>query len=61
MMLAKVTQAPNNLYFDVTPISRITNSFIADLPSVDDSFINQFDTLFGRLSQIATVTWMTYY
>jgi hypothetical protein len=60
MMITKVTQAPINLYFDVTPISRILNSFLTDLQSVDDTYIDQFDYLFSRTSQIMTIIWMTY-
>jgi ABC-type multidrug transport system fused ATPase/permease subunit len=39
MMLDKVTNAPINLYFDVTPTSRILAYFNSDLKAFDMSFI----------------------
>ena len=37
-MLAKVFNAPINLYFDVTPIGRILNKFSKDLSGIEREF-----------------------
>jgi len=39
MMLEKVMHAPINLYFDVTPISRVTKSFSEDIHAIDYGFM----------------------
>ena len=39
LILDKISQAPINLYFDVTPSSRILQYFNSDLKAFDMSFI----------------------
>ena len=40
MMIDRITNAPVNLYFDITPTSRILNYFNVDLKSIDNFLVD---------------------
>lgn len=46
-MIARVLQAPVNLYFDTTPIGRIINKFSKDLNQIEMSFGWTFGTIYA--------------
>ena len=59
-MMAKVCNAPVNLYFDVTPVTRIINTFTIDLKQVDSFLVEQSQSLISKFYTICGVLVMTY-
>ena len=45
MMLDRITAAPVNLYFDITPTSRILNHFNIDLQAVNSFLVDSIQAL----------------
>lgn len=50
-LIAKVLNAPINLYFDVTPIGKILNRFSKDLAIIDEQIFWDFGTFLAQLYQ----------
>jgi ABC-type multidrug transport system fused ATPase/permease subunit len=56
-MLAKVLNAPINLYFDITPIGQILNRFSKDLMIMDSSLVFSISGFYGTLfNALASLT-----
>lgn len=57
MMMDRITHAPINLYFDMTPISRIMKHFSSDLKAFDMGFLH---TIMHGLSCVQVLCYSTY-
>jgi ABC-type multidrug transport system fused ATPase/permease subunit len=54
-MMAKIFNAPINLYFDVTPIGRILNKFSKDLSTVEQNFSYALGSFLAQLYQTISI------
>lgn len=61
MMVHKILKAPVNLYFDITPISRITGTFTRELYGIQVSLYSLFQEFAGMLMTVAITLVMTLY
>jgi ABC-type multidrug transport system fused ATPase/permease subunit len=59
MMLEKITAAPVNLYFDVTPTSRILNHFNIDLQAVNSFLVDSIQSLCWQLYSVVGLVILT--
>jgi hypothetical protein len=61
MMLDRLLSAPINLYYDITPTSRITSVFNRELYGIQISFYQIFGEFFQNLASILFTVVMALY
>ena len=58
-MMDRISNAPINLYFDITPVSRILGYFNEDLGLVDSFVVDYINTVLWRVFGFSTIIFLT--